>query len=371
MKTALSFDDVLLVPRKSEIESRRDVFLYSELKETFFGFNLPIISSPMDTVTGKKMINSMKDYGGVGIAHRYCSIEEQVDMITIEEPAKRQRLHFPDMWFKGSPRGLCVEYPQHLEEPYTSRTTPGAAIGATGDYLERAQELVKAGCNLICVDVAHGHHVSVRDALKALKAQFGDDVILIAGNVATAKGFKDLSKWGADAIRVGIGGGSICSTRLQTGHGVPTLQSIIDCAESGCDAKIIADGGIRNAGDIVKAYAAGADFVMLGSMLAGTEQTPGQVFSSQDGKKYKVYRGMASVEAQVDWRGQARSLEGISTTIPYKGCAGKILQDLEQNIRSGLSYSGAEHLPDLYCKSKFIRQTQAGMRESFTHILTK
>ena len=371
MKTALSFDDVLLVPRKSEIKSRRDVILYSELKETFFGFYLPIISSPMDTVTGKKMINSMKDYGGVGIAHRYCSIEEQVDMITIEEPAKRQRLHFLDIGFKGSPRGLGVEYPQHLEEPYTSRTTPGAAIGATGDYLERAQELVKAGCNLLCVDVAHGHHVTVRNALRTLKSQFGDDVILIAGNVATGKGFKDLSKWGADAIRVGIGGGSICSTRLQTGHGIPTLQSIIDCAESGCDAKIIADGGIRNAGDIVKAYAAGADFVMLGSMLAGTDQTPGQVFSSQDGKKYKVYRGMASVEAQVDWRGQAKSLEGISTTIPYKGCVEKILQNLEQNIRSGLSYSGAEHLPDLYCKSKFIRQTQAGMNESFTHILSK
>ena len=371
MKTALSFDDVLLVPRKSEIKSREDVFLYSELKETFFGFNLPIISSPMDTVTGKKMINSMKDYGGLGIAHRYCSIEEQVDMITAQEPEKRQLFSFGVYPAKLAPRGITAEYPPNLEEPYTSRTTPGAAIGATGDYLERAQELVKAGCNLICVDVAHGHHVSVRDALKALKAQFGDDIILIAGNVATAKGFKDLSKWGADAIRVGIGGGSICSTRLQTGHGVPTLQSIIDCAESGCDAKIIADGGIRNAGDIVKAYAAGADFVMLGSMLAGTDQTPGQVFSSQDGKKYKVYRGMASVEAQVDWRGQARSLEGISTTIPYKGCVGKILQNLEQNIRSGLSYSGAEHLLDLYYKSKFIRQTQAGMRESFTHILTK
>ena len=371
MKTALSFDDVLLVPRMSEVESRKDVTLYSELKETFFGFNLPIISSPMDTVTGKKMINSMKDYGGVGIAHRYCSIEEQVDMITIEEPKKRQLFSFGMYPAKLASRGLGAEYPPYLEEPYTSKTTPGAAIGATGDYLERAQELVKAGCNLLCVDVAHGHHVSVRDALKTLKAQFGDDIILIAGNVATAKGFKDLSKWGADAIRVGIGGGSICSTRLQTGHGVPTLQSIIDCAESGCDAKIIADGGIRNAGDIVKSFAAGADFVMLGSMLAGTDQTPGQVFSSQDGKKYKVYRGMASVEAQVDWRGQARSLEGISTTIPYKGCVGKILQNLEQNIRSGLSYSGAEHLLDLYCKSKFIRQTQAGMNESFTHILSK
>ena len=360
MKTALSFDDVLLVPKKSAIKSRGDVILYSELKDKFFGLNLPIISSPMDTVTGKKMISSMKDQGGLGIAHRYCSIEEQVDMVSMQEPEKR------DNSLDYSPRKVWS-----LEEPYMHRTTPGAAIGVTGDYLERAQELVKAGCNLLCLDVAHGHHISVRDALKALKTQFCDDVILIAGNVATAKGFKDLSKWGADAVRVGIGGGSICSTRLQTGHGVPTLQSIIDCAESGCDAKIIADGGIRNAGDIVKAYAAGADFVMLGSMLAGTDQSPGQMFSSQDGKKYKVYRGMASVEAQVDWRGHARSLEGISTTIPYKGCVKKILEELEQNIRSGLSYSGAVHLPDLYCKSKFIRQTQAGMRESFTHILTK
>ena len=285
MKTTLSFDDVLLVPKKSAIKSRGDVILYSELKDKFFGLNLPIISSPMDTVTGKKMISSMKEQGGLGIAHRYCSIEEQVDMVSTQEPEKRDNSVESTLDYLK----FIVEG-RDLEEPYIHRTTPGAAIGVTGDYLERAQELVKAGCNLLCLDVAHGHHISVRDALKALKTQFCDDVILIAGNVATAKGFKDLSKWGADAVRVGIGGGSICSTRLQTGHGVPTLQSIIDCAESGCDAKIIADGGIRNAGDIVKAYAAGADFVMLGSMLAGTDQSPGQMFSSQDGKKYKVYR---------------------------------------------------------------------------------
>ena len=145
----------------------------------------------------------------------------------------------------------------------------------------------------------------------------------------------------------------------------------MDCVQSSGEAKIIADGGIRNSGDIVKAIAAGADLVMLGSLLAGTDESPGQVFSSADGKKYKVYRGMASVEAQVDWRGEARSLEGVSTTIPYKGSVKKILKDLEQNIRSGMSYTGAQDLEELYYNSEMIRQTQAGMGESFTHILTK
>ena len=370
MKTALSFDDVLLVPRKSKIKSRRDVSLSSYLKGYFYSLSLPIISSPMDTVTGKRMIKSMKAHGGLGIAHRYCSIEEQVEMATPEtkKEKKNEPKVFKDYHFHSPRPGYTF---LDDDTPLIKEITTGAAIGVTGDYLERAQELVKAGCNVLCVDVAHGHHISVKEALKALKKEFGDDVVLIAGNVATKKAFEDLDRWGADAIRVGIGGGSICSTRLQTGHGVPTLQSIIDCTNADAKAKIIADGGIRNAGDIVKAYAAGADFVMLGSMLAGTDQSPGQVFSSQDGKKYKVYRGMASVEAQVDWRGQARSLEGISTTIPYKGSVVKILQDLEQNIRSGLSYSGAESIWDLYCKAKFIRQTQAGMKESFTHILTK
>ena len=237
--------------------------------------------------------------------------------------------------------------------------------------MERAQELVNNDCKILCIDVAHGHHTSVKKAIKALKKKFDDRVIIIAGNVATADGYCDLSDWGADAVRVGIGGGSICSTRIQTGHGVPTLQSIMDCVDSYGDAYIIADGGIRNSGDIVKALAAGANFVMLGSLLAGTDESPGQVFSTGEGKKYKVYRGMASVEAQVDWRGQARSLEGVSTTIPYKGSVMKVLSDLEQNIRSGLSYSGATDLKELYHKSKFIKQTNAGMIESSTHILSR
>lgn len=378
MKTALSFDDVLLVPKMSKIQSRTEVNLCSCLREEYHeedtdkkiehvAFSLPIISSPMDTVTGRNMAAAMSAAGGLGIVHRYCSIEEQVKMI------HQERLFFesePNIYI---PPGHILKTlspgPGFIGKPHIKR--PSAAIGVTGDYMERAQELVNNDCKILCIDVAHGHHISVKKAIKSLKKKFDDRIIIIAGNVATADGYCDLSDWGADAVRVGIGGGSICSTRIQTGHGVPTLQSIIDCVDSYGDAYIIADGGIRNSGDIVKALAAGANFVMLGSLLAGTDESPGQVFSTGEGKKYKVYRGMASVEAQVDWRGQARSLEGVSTTIPYKGSVMKVLSDLEQNIRSGLSYSGATDLKELYHKSKFIKQTNAGMRESSAHILSR
>ena len=178
-----------------------------------------------------------------------------------------------------------------------------------------------------------------------------------------------LATWGADSVRVGIGGGSICSTRLVSGHGVPTFQSILDCAESSFDTKIIADGGIRSSGDIVKAYAAGADFVMVGSVLAGAKETPGEVFSKASGKKYKVYRGMASSSAQEAWRGKSSTPEGVSTTILYKGKAKNILENLRGGIRSGFSYSGCRSFSEFQAKAKFIKQTNAGQVESGTHIL--
>ena len=170
-------------------------------------------------------------------------------------------------------------------------------------------------------------------------------------------------------MRVGVGGGSICSTRLVSGHGVPTLQSIFECAESSKPAKIIADGGLKTSGDVVKALAAGADFVILGSMLAGTHQTPGDVFTRNDGKKYKVYRGMASADAQKDWRGKSSTPEGVSTTISFKGDVLDILKNIKGGISSGLSYSGARNISELQSKSEFIKQTPAGQKESFTHIL--
>lgn len=334
MQKTLSFDDILLVPQMSDIKSRKEVDLTSEMGGK--QFRLPIISSPMDTVTGPEMVRTMDSHGGIGVLHRYNTIEEQVAMLRQAE----------------------------------TKTT-GAAIGVTGDFMERAEALVENGAFLLCVDVAHGHHISVKQAVESIKNKFGDNIVLMAGNVATAEAFSDLEDWGTDVIRVGVGGGSICSTRIQTGHGIPTFHSVILSAGVARKSLIVADGGIKTAGDAVKCFAAGADFVMLGSMLAGTKETPGQVFQGDGGKQYKVYRGMASAEAQIDWKGKANSREGISTTIPYKGSVEDILSVLSQNIRSGLSYSGARNLKEFRTKVQMVRQTQAGMKESFTHILTK
>ena len=323
-----SFDDVLLVPQYSDIESRSEIDLSRNLGDKTF--QIPIMSSPMDTVTGVSMAGIFGEMGGLGVTHRYCSITDQSNMT-----------------------------------PFSA----AAAIGVTGDYMERIEFLNNdSGVTTFCLDVAHGHHVLVERALKTIRDKYGKGLNIIAGNVATPKGYLALSEWGADAVRVGIGGGSICSTRIQTGHGVPTFESVLTCSyEDG--AIIIADGGIKTAGDIVKALAAGADFVMLGSMLAGTDESPGDVFQGNDGKKYKVYRGMASVEAQKDWRGEARSLEGISTTIPYKGSVVDIINNLVQNIRSGLSYTGSRNITQLQAKAEFIVQSAASQVESSTHIL--
>ena len=335
--TSMSFDDVLLVPQYSDIESRKSLSTSNQLDDKIT-LGLPIISSPMDTVTEVDMAFAMDTHGGLGIIHRYNTVNDQARLV------KRAKL-------KGVP-------------------IVGVAIGVTGDFLERAQALVEEGASVLCIDVAHGHHSMVERAIQSLKSVFGDSLHIMAGNVATGEGARDLANWGADSVRVGIGGGSICSTRLVSGHGVPTFQTIIDCVEYGCSVPIIADGGIKTSGDIVKALAAGADFVMLGSMLAGTTQSPGQVFDNGN-KKYKVYRGMASSEAQVNWRGKTSTPEGISTTIPYKGDVNVILDDLKGGIQSGMSYSGARTIRDLQAKAKFIRQTPAGQAESYTHILSR
>ena len=340
---SICFDDVLLVPQKSDINSREEIDLTTNLgKHTF---RLPIVSSPMDTVTESNMALSMFERGGLGVIHRYNTSQEQCAIVR--------------------------DIASVLED--TSSVNIGkisAAVGTSSDFTTRVRFLHDCGVRIFCIDVAHGHHTLVESAIKKVKDLFGDSITVMAGNVATPQAFEDLSNWGADAIRVGIGGGSICSTRIQTGHGVPTLQSIFDCRDAG-DADLIADGGIKTAGDIVKCLAAGADMVMLGSMLAGTSETPGEVFQTNDNKKYKVYRGMASPEAQIAWRGQARSLEGISTTIPYKGPVEAVLGKLERNIKSGLSYTGSRDLKEFRAKAKFIRQTPSGLAESRTHILNR
>jgi IMP dehydrogenase len=338
-REVLCFDDVLLEPQYSDIETRAQIDLTTTLALFAGGYlTLPIISAPMDTVTGPEMAIAMNNAGGLGILHRYNSIDDQVLMV------KNILDNFPTANF-------------------------GAAIGITGDYKDRAHALYEGGCRVFCLDVAHGHHFLMKQALNFLRVCFDSSIHLMAGNVATLESFNDLSDWGADSIRVGVGGGSICSTRVQTGHGIPTLQSVIDCSRSDRDATLIADGGIKNSGDMVKALAAGADIVMCGSLLAGTNETPGLVLRSDDGKPpRKVYRGMASREAQKSWRGKVGSVEGVSTTVPIKGSALDVLHDLEWGIRSGLSYSGCSNISEMQSRAKFIVQTSAGLAESGTHI---
>ena len=334
-----SFDDVLLIPQKSDIISRDDVDI--GVSRGFLSLQVPVVSSPMDTVTEAAMAVSMARSGGMGILHRYNSIEDQSAMArhVLEQGAK----------------------------------AVSAAIGVSGDYLTRARALKSSGVHTFCLDVAHGHHTMMESALKSMRDAFGEQIVLIAGNVATNEGFSDLSAWGADVVRVGIGGGSICSTRIQTGHGLPTLYSVMLCAAQreldGSDVLIMADGGIKNSGDIVKSLSFGADLVMLGSLLAGTSETPGEVITSSSGERRKVYRGMASKEAQTDWRGSARSLEGISSTVPFRGSAAEIMDELVFNIRSGLSYSGARSIREFQLKSRYVVQTSASQVESSTHIL--
>ena len=343
IQEVLSYDDVLLVPRHSDILSRSEVNLQSLLGNLSFDF--PVISAPMDTVTEASMCIAMNDAGGLGVIHRYNSIEEQVELV-----------HEVINYF-----------------PAVHQIQPAAAIGITNDFYERAQALHEAGAKILCLDVAHGHHILMRDALLKLKDLFGDEVHLMAGNVAMRSAFEDLANWGADSIKVGIGGGSICSTRIQTGHGVPTFQSVLECSKADIarDVKIIADGGLRTSGDIVKALAAGADFVMLGSMLAGTDQSPGELYTNIQGEQVKSYRGMASQEAQTEWRGKVGSNEGISTFIPHKGSVYPILDELKRGIRSGLSYSGCRSITEFQASATFIKQTNAGQAESRTHILEK
>ncbi len=338
MKRTLSYDDVLLEPQYSNIETRSSIDISNVLGE--HELSLPVISSPMDTVTDADMASAVAHAGGIGIIHRYNTPMEQAEAVQRVKDGGWQVV--------------------------------GAAIGIGITHLHRAKVLAAAGAEVLCLDVAHGHHVLMERMLKSVKDEIGDSVHIMAGNVATRQAYEDLAKWGADSIRVGIGGGSICSTRLQTGHGVPTLQSVLDCCDVAKEygVSLIADGGIKSSGDIVKSFAAGADFVMVGSLLAGTDESPGKTLSI-GGKMYKTYRGMASAEAQLDWRGRASSLEGISTMIPYKGSVTSILQQLDNGIRSGFSYTGAHNFSEFREKAKFIEQTFAGQRESATHILER
>jgi len=339
VKKALSYDDVLLVPQYSDINSRSEISIEADMGN---GLRLasPIFASPMDTISETPMAVALGKFGGAAIIHRYNTVQEQTKFVSMARDL-------------GGDINI------------------GVAVGISDDFLLRAKMSAHAGANFICVDVAHGHHTLMKDALLALRNELGTDFHIMAGNVATLQGINDLSDWGADSVRCNIGGGSICSTRIQTGHGMPGLATIFECAKTDRDVKIIADGGLKNSGDIVKALAAGADAVMCGSVFSGTDETPGKIIEESDGSRWKNYRGMASKEAQVTWRGRYSSNEGVSARVPYRGSVDKLLEDIERGIRSGLSYSGARNIAELQMKAEFVIQTNAGLGESKTHILNR
>ena len=335
MKETICFDDVLLRPKFSDIMSRQDIETSSVMNGV--DYKAPIMSSPMDTVSETEMAKSMDKLGAIAIIHRYNTVQQQSSLIHTAHASGAKNI--------------------------------GAAIGVSGDYLERAKSAVMAGANVLCVDIAHGHHAMMKNALKNLRSMFHEDITVIAGNVATLEAFNDLSDWGAHGVRVGVGGGSICSTRIMTGHGVPTLQSVLDCSQSDRDAVLIADGGIKTSGDITKAIAAGADFVMLGSMLSGTDETPVEkIWSPEKNAWVYPYRGMASVEAQIDWRGHTASVEGVASVVVQKGPVKDVVEDALRGLRSGMSYSGSRKISEFQSKAEFIRQTQGSQIESSTHI---
>jgi IMP dehydrogenase len=470
IRLGLTFDDVLLVPKRSGVTSRGQVDTRSRLTRRI-EVAVPIVSANMDAVTESAMAIAMAREGGIGVVHRFLTVEQQVgevrrvkraESIVIDEPYRfgpdrtvRDATAFMDehgsagllvvngdgqllglvtardlLFANGgdqtlasvmTPRERLITAPpevgleeareilhrhrieklplvddagrlaglitsrdiqSRLKHPWATkdprgRLRVGAAVGVRGDYLERAAALIEEGADVLVLDVAHGHTEAALVALERLRERFPDTDI-IAGNVATAQATADLLARGADAVKVGVGPGSTCTTRVVTGAGVPQLTAILDCAEAAADrgVPIIADGGIRNSGDLTKALAAGASTAMLGNLLAGTEESPGALVI-RNGRQYKTYRGMASLWAaarrqSLDGPVEEEDLsqivaEGVEATVPYRGKAADVLSQLVGGLRSGMSYCGARTIAELWERAEFVRITPAGWKESLPH----
>ncbi|MFA5074083.1 MAG: IMP dehydrogenase [Nitrospirota bacterium] len=472
IREGLTFDDVLLVPAKSEILPKDvdvSTFLTKKIR-----LNIPLVSAAMDTVTEAKLAIALAQEGGLGFIHKALPIEIQadevdkvkksesgmiIDPITISPDAKisdaldlmkkyrisgvpvtkgyklvgiltnrdlrfetRLNLKVSEVMTKDnlvtapigttlekamkilqkhkiekllivdkdSLRGLItikdiekkIKYPNACKDNL-GRLRVGAAVGV-GDYSERVPELLKSGVDIIVVDTAHGHSQGVLDAVKAIKKKY-PDLDLVAGNIATADATRDLIKAGADCVKVGIGPGSICTTRIVSGAGVPQITAVMDCSKEADKAgiPIIADGGIKFSGDITKALAAGASCVMVGGIFAGTEESPGESVLFQ-GRSYKVYRGMGSIGAmergskdryfQSHEEEKAKLVpEGVEGRVPYKGTLAASVHQLIGGLKAGMGYCGSENLKALRSKAQFIKITSAGARESHVHdvVITK
>lgn len=468
IKEALTFDDVLIVPAKSEVLPRDvDVSTYLTKK---IKLNIPLMSAGMDTVTDSRMAISIAREGGIGIIHKNMSIKQQaleVDKVkrsehgvitdpiylnptdTIMQALKlmeRYRISGVPITTEGklvgiltnrdlrfeknynrlisevmtktnlvtAPVGTTLEHAQEIlgqhkieklpivdpegmlkglitikdiekarQYPHSARDEGGrllvgAAVGVTADTLQRAEALIKARADVIVLDTAHGHSQGVIEMVRVLKDHFPETQI-IAGNVATAEATRDLIEAGADGIKVGIGPGSICTTRVVAGIGVPQITAVMDCAEEAekYGIPVIADGGIKFSGDIVKALAAGAQTVMIGSLFAGTEESPGDLEIYQ-GRSFKVYRGMGSIGAMKEGsrdryfqeKDQKLVPEGIEGRVPYKGPVSETIYQMIGGLRAGMGYCGTANIEALRTKTQFIRITSAGLRESHPHDVT-
>ena len=399
MKTYLTYDDVNIIPKYSELGSREDVKLNTRFTKNT-ELQIPIVTSPMDTVTELDMAKFMLDWGGVGVIHRFMSIEKQSKMMnslfdqwksfwtpfyeehnTTHEEEYNEWLKQVSLWNSPPTKSDWVDLKERfgfvderiqMDDEWLSRPLCGA-IGVTGDYKERAQELVKNGCNVLLIDIAHGHHVLLKNVTEELKNEFGRNVEIIGGSIATKRAAKDLCDWGYDSIRVGIGNGSLCETRIRTGVGVPQFTALVDVCSVADNAgvPVIADGGCRYVGDVAKSLGVGADSVMLGSLLSGTKETPGETIKQgkwPNEKLYKKYRGSASLDSKSD-RGESNNIEGNSTLIPYKGKVKRIISDISDGIRSSCSYVGAGNLLDFQSRCEFVQVTQSGIIEAKPHLL--
>jgi IMP dehydrogenase len=471
IRFGLTFDDVLLEPKRSPVRSRRDVDTSSWLTPGI-RLEVPIVSANMDTVTESAMAIAMARLGGIGIIHRFLPIVQQVREVTavkrseslvidqpytmspatrlreavglmeqhhvtgilvtdaedrllgiltrrdtlfvenpelpiaelmtpaerlvtapegvgLDEAKKLFRLYkfekYPIVGPDGRLRGLVTikdikkntDYPQATKDE-RGRLRVGAAVGVKGDFVERARALVEASADVLVVDVAHGHSDNAMDAVRVLRREL-PDTELIVGNVATAEAVRDLAELGVQTIKVGVGPGSICITRIVAGAGVPQLTAILDCAAEArrLGVRIIADGGIRTSGDLTKALAAGAGTVMMGNLLAGTDESPG-ITLMRRGVKHKLCRGSASLGSVLGSQERSRLKpdpedaaevipEGVEAIVPYKGSVTEVIHQLVGGLRSGISYCGAHSIPEMQQNASFIRMSPAGLKESGSH----
>jgi IMP dehydrogenase len=472
IREGLTFDDVLLIPKRSPIISRSQTQLKTRLSRNIT-LNIPLVSANMDTVTESSMAIALAREGGIGVIHRFMTIEDQVDevlkvkrseSVIIEQPytisSDKTALDARKMMQECGVSGLLVMKENNgelagiitrrdimfldnintnitevmtkdvvtvktgitIEEakeilhkhrieklpvvdfskkiiglitskdilkmerfPLASkdkkgRLLVGAAVGVKGDYLERAEALLEAGADVIVVDIAHGHSNNAINTVDMIKKAFSK-CELIAGNVATGEGARDLINAGVDAVKVGVGSGSICITRIVTGSGVPQLTAVIDTVKvaNEFDIPVISDGGIRTSGDAIKALAAGASSVMVGSIFGGTDESPGKTIV-RHGKKFKMYRGMASFYASLGrkYREEGAEVidaedpndyipEGVEAMVPYKGSVTDIIKQLVGGLRSGLSYCGAKDIQQMQMNAEFVKITPAGYIESQPH----